>query len=50
LFGETGRGTRHTLRSITRNGRTENRVGLVLIALGALLLVVTLIGALVVNL
>jgi hypothetical protein len=41
---------RHTLRSISRTGARDNRIGLLLIALGALLLVVAVVGALIVNL
>ena len=49
-MSETVRRLRRGVRSITRRGGRGSRVGLMLIALGALLLVVAIIGAIAVSL
>jgi hypothetical protein len=49
-MSETARNLRGRVRKISHRGGRNGRIGLVLIALGALLLVVAIIGALAVNL
>jgi hypothetical protein len=48
-MSETARQLRRRVRSISRRGGRGSRVGLMLMALGALLLVVAIIGAIAVN-
>jgi hypothetical protein len=49
-MGDTVRNLGRTVRSISERGDRGSRIGLVLIAVGALLLVAAIIGAIAVNL